>query len=156
MVKTKRTVRTAKKTAAAPIASKKGATCEGSCWLCWLFKIMIAIFILMVVFWLGFCFGAISAYTPTAKVQPGNMSYGNALTTPKAITGQIFDQDFLSQMILQHRELVDMARLGMEKTSNDGIKLLCQSIIDTHTKVINQLEAWQSSPTSTAAPESAQ
>jgi hypothetical protein len=76
MPKTKRVVSKkpqAKASEPVKVAARKNA-CDSSCWLCWLFKLMIAMFVLMIIFWLGFCFGALSSEYPSKRAYKPMMS----------------------------------------------------------------------------------
>lgn len=121
----------------------KAAHLSSACLLCWLFKIMIALFIAMIIFWLGFCFGALSAWPVGPKVSDSNLSTGQ-LFYPNlpTINNATFDEEFLGQMIKNHEEAIEMAKLALEKTTDEGIKSLCREIINIQTEKINQLRAW--------------
>jgi predicted outer membrane protein len=148
MVKTKRATRVSSvkpEATKSTVSRVSQSACDGACWLCWLFKLMIVMFVVMVVFWLGFCFGALSIQTPGFKINDRRMmSYGQPVpSAPMKLNAENFDQEFLSQMILNHQEAIDMAKLALEKTTNETIKAMCQGIIDNQTKELDQLKAQQ-------------
>ncbi len=143
-------------------AAPKNEKCDSVCWLCWLFKLMIAMFAVMIVFWLGFCFGALSAQTPIKKFQPKMSTQGpgskfcsersvdsmdtimNKMTQPlDEKTGDDFDKEFLLQMMLHHEGAVEMAKQVLSQSSREDLKAFAQAIIDSQNKEIDQMKAWQ-------------
>ncbi len=167
MPKTKKVVsKKVKVKAIEPVSTKtKKSSCDSSCWLCWLFKLMIAMFVLMIVFWLGFCFGALSSEYPSKRaykpmmstLSPQNfcanpsvkndLSVENAMSTMMAAlknkTGESFDKEFLLQMTLQNQNVVEMAKIVLEKSDREDLKTFAQTIIDEHNKEIESMKNWQ-------------
>jgi len=145
-----------KEVSAAPTVRQ--TACNSDCWLCWLFKLMIVLFVTMIVFWLGFCFGAISIQSPMmdggykkmSVVRPGMCTPSMEKTLSRmsmslaSTEGEAFDKEFLLQMTLHHEGAIDMAKLALEKSERTEVKEFAQSIIDNQTKEIDQMAAWQS------------
>jgi hypothetical protein len=167
MPKTKRVVSKkpqAKASEPVKVAARKNA-CDSSCWLCWLFKLMIAMFVLMIIFWLGFCFGALSSEYPSKRaykpmmstLSPQNfcanpelkkdISVENAMSAMmnslKNKTGEALDKEFLLQMTLQHQNVIEMAKIVLEKSDREDLKAFAQSIIDAQNKEIDSMKSWQ-------------
>lgn len=174
MVKTKRgPVKRAVKPTANAAATKtapKHEKCDSVCWLCWLFKLMIAMFAVMIVFWLGFCFGAISAQSPIQKYQPrmSTQAPGSKFCSDKSLdsmdtimnkmtqslnakTGDDFDKEFLLQMMLHHEGAVEMAKQVLAQSKREDLKAFAQQIIDSQNKEIDQMKSWQANWFSPAA-----
>ncbi len=177
MQKTKKSSLGAKRSrsiaATAPVQTvSKNTACDTSCWLCWLFKLMIALFVIMVIFWLGFCFGALSAQGPVKSYGQGgpktcsmgktcgqlstgmnsNMGAMNhdmdsmmadMTAALEGKEGDAFDKEFLLQMIVHHEGAVEMAQEVLEKSERPELRTFAQSIIDTQAQEINQMKAWQ-------------
>lgn len=142
--------------------------CQSSCWLCWLFKLVIVLFVVMIVFWLGFCFGDLSSQTMLG-IQYRGMSFNRAdgiknnnlgsrmcngvpvnqlsqkTSTLANMTGDEFDKEFLLEMTLNHQVSLDMAKLAVTKSARGDVKKFAQGIIDSQTKDIDQMKAWQTS-----------
>ena len=171
MPKTKKTTtprarRVVKKTVpvesvAAPMTATacKKTACEQSCLLCWLFKIMIALFVLMIIFWLGFCFGSLASYMPNrAIIQSSKMSApqkGFCMPTMDSFidkmaaslngkSGDNFDKEFLLQMSIHHEGAVAMAKKALESSARPEVKELAQSIIDSQSKETETMRSWLS------------
>jgi uncharacterized protein (DUF305 family) len=58
-------------------------------------------------------------------------------------TGEDFDKEFLSQMIIHHEGAVDMAKMALENASHQEIKDLATAIIEAQEKEISQMKEWQ-------------
>ncbi len=159
-VASKKIVRNVKPATA--VSTTKHEVCGSTCLLCWLFKVMIAMFAVMIVFWLGFCFGALSAPTTVKNVAPlmsttlpsGNFCAASLLNSSDAVvqgmnttllnkTGDDFDKEYLLQSILEHQGVIEMAKKVLTQSSREDLKKYAQGIIDAQTKDITQLQAWQ-------------
>lgn len=70
-------------------------------------------------------------------------------------TGDAFDQEFLTQMIVHHEGAVDMAEMVLKQSNKPELKALAQEIITAQTKEINMMRGWQSTWSSqgTTAPQ---
>lgn len=55
-------------------------------------------------------------------------------------TGELFDREFLIQMIMHHEDGVEMAKLALIKSQNEEIKNLAQSIIDAQSAEIQTMQ----------------
>ncbi len=56
-----------------------------------------------------------------------------------------FDQAFLSAMIVHHEGAVKMAQAALTSAKHAELKTMAQDIIETQTKEIEQMKAWQKS-----------
>lgn len=157
MVQRKPKAKVKTKEVAAPAI--KQTACNSDCWLCSIFKIMVVLFVTMIVFWLGFCFGAMSMQGPMMKGDYGykKMSLKSGMCSPSmdssqsgmstrlsGLEGEAFDREFLLQMTLHHEGGIEMAKLALEKSAKEEVKTFAQSIIDNQSKEIDQMTAWQS------------
>ena len=59
-------------------------------------------------------------------------------------SGDEYDQEFISQMILHHQAAVDMAKMSESQAKHDEIKQLSKDIINAQEKEISQMRNWQS------------
>jgi len=175
MVKTKtRSKAKAKSTVALtekPLISNKSCsvTCSASCFICSVFKIMVTVFVLLLIFWLGFSLGSLSlggnfnsknyGMSPNKIACTRNMSpesknrsclnkglsqtSGQSLALLNSKTGDEFDKEFMLQLTINHQASLEMANLALTKSSRADIKALAQQIIDSQTKDIEQMKAWQ-------------
>jgi uncharacterized protein (DUF305 family) len=58
-------------------------------------------------------------------------------------TGDTFDQEFLSEMIVHHQGAIDMAKLALTNAKHPEIKNLANGIITAQTNEIAEMKAWQ-------------
>ena len=58
-------------------------------------------------------------------------------------SGDDYDREFLSQMILHHEGAIDMAKLSPSKAKHDEIKQLSEAIIIAQEKEIADMKKWQ-------------
>lgn len=58
-------------------------------------------------------------------------------------TGDAFDQEFLSEMIVHHQGAVQMAQAALQSAKHQEIKDLAQNIITAQNKEIAEMQAWQ-------------
>jgi uncharacterized protein (DUF305 family) len=57
-------------------------------------------------------------------------------------TGDEFDKEFITQMIVHHQGAVDMANLGLTQSKHQEIKDLSKEIIAAQNKEIASMQAW--------------
>ena len=57
--------------------------------------------------------------------------------------GDVFDQTFLSEMIVHHQGAIDMANLALVHAKHQEIKDLARAIIKAQTTEITQMKEWQ-------------
>ncbi|MCX6792908.1 MAG: DUF305 domain-containing protein [Candidatus Falkowbacteria bacterium] len=173
MIKTKARVKSKAKTKSIalaidkPVSKTASMSCGTSCWICPLFKVMIVLFVIMIILWLGFFFGNLSAqsyigsgYRGMSVTKTGCMKNLNAEkkmcngapvdqlaskinSVLKDKEGNEFDKEFLLEMTINHQATLEMAQLALTKSSRADIKTLAQSIIDSRTKELEQMKAWQ-------------
>lgn len=170
MAKTKK-ASAPKKIAPEPMASSMMACSHnvslGRCWMCWLFKSLIALFCAFIVLWIGFCCGILRSQSFQYKTDPAlgallqkgrfcspqvnsmsrtmsdtslNNVMGSGLASLEAKSGVDFDREFLIQMIMHHADGVDMAKQALAKSENVEIKKLAQQIIDTQSAEIEKMQ----------------
>lgn len=60
-------------------------------------------------------------------------------------TGDAFDKEFLSEMIVHHQGAVQMAQLALANAKHQEIKNLANDIIAAQNKEIAEMEMWQKS-----------
>jgi uncharacterized protein (DUF305 family) len=58
-------------------------------------------------------------------------------------TGDDFDKEFLTQMIVHHEGAVGMAKQAEQSAKHDEIKQLAASIITAQEKEISDMKSWQ-------------
>jgi len=61
----------------------------------------------------------------------------------KSKTGDAFDKEFLSQMIVHHEGAVAMAQQVLAQSKRPELLKLAQDIITAQTKEINMMQEWQ-------------
>lgn len=137
------------------------------CWMCWLFRSLIFLFCAFLLLWVGFCLGILhqnSDYYYPHKGSGMNMericsrdsmsqrmsfkSIGmmanDNLETLKNLSGTDFDKEFVIQMMLRHEDSLEMARLAIEKSQDQDILDLAQTIIDEQTLQLEDMKEWGS------------
>lgn len=60
-------------------------------------------------------------------------------------TGDVFDQAFISEMIIHHQGAVEMAELALTNAKHQEIKDLARAIIEAQNREIVDMKAWQKS-----------
>ncbi len=60
-------------------------------------------------------------------------------------TGDVFDQEFISEMIVHHQGAIDMAKLALTNAKHQEVKELANAIIRAQTSEISQMKSWQNS-----------
>ncbi len=58
-------------------------------------------------------------------------------------TGEEFDKEFLSEMIVHHQGAIDMANLAIKSATHKEIIDLSKKIIDAQTAEIETMKTWQ-------------
>jgi uncharacterized protein (DUF305 family) len=77
----------------------------------------------------------------TSMTMKDEMTSMNAALQGK--TGDAFDQEFLSEMILHHKGAVQMAQFALQSAKHKEIKDLAQNIISAQNIEISQMQNWQ-------------
>jgi len=72
-----------------------------------------------------------------------NMSMDNMVSSLQGISGDDFDEAFITQMISHHQGAIDMANLAKQNAKHDEIKNLADDIVSAQTKEISQMKSWQ-------------
>jgi uncharacterized protein (DUF305 family) len=57
--------------------------------------------------------------------------------------GDVFDQEFLTQMVTHHQGAVQMAEMAIQSAKHQEIKDLAQKIITDQNKEIGEMQSWQ-------------
>jgi uncharacterized protein (DUF305 family) len=74
------------------------------------------------------------------------MSMSDMMTSMNAAlqgkTGDAFDKEFLSEMIVHHEGAVAMAELALKNAKHQEIKDLSSGIIAAQNKEIGEMKAW--------------
>jgi uncharacterized protein (DUF305 family) len=60
-------------------------------------------------------------------------------------TGDEFDKEFLSEMIVHHQGAVSMAQAALQSAKHQEIKDMAQKIISAQTSEITQMQTWEKS-----------
>ena len=82
-------------------------------------------------------------YNATPQHNMGNMNMGMGdMAKLEGLTGDAFDQEFLTQMRMHHQSAVEMAQLIPDRATHVELKTLGQNIIRTQTAEIQQFETW--------------
>lgn len=58
-------------------------------------------------------------------------------------TGDAFDQEFLSEMVIHHQGAIDMAKMVPQMSKRPELLKLAQDIIEAQSKEITQMQEWQ-------------
>jgi len=73
----------------------------------------------------------------------GGMGMMDNMTDLKLLeTAELFDKEFIEQMIPHHQMAIMMASMMLSRTEQTEMKKLAQDIIRTQTEEINQMSAW--------------
>lgn len=73
-----------------------------------------------------------------------DMSMGQMMDGLKSKTGDNFDKNFITEMIMHHQGAIDMANLAKTNAKHDEIKKMADDIVTAQTKEINEMKTWQS------------
>lgn len=71
------------------------------------------------------------------------MMMGNMTTGLQGKTGDEFDKEFLSEMIVHHEGAVDMAKLVLANSKRPELLKLANDIISAQTKEIDMMKEWK-------------
>lgn len=78
------------------------------------------------------------------KPQPDQMDESNLMVDElKSLSGDAYDEKFISGMILHHEGAVEMAELSDERAKHEEIKKLSEEIIASQQKEIVKMKEWQ-------------
>ncbi len=61
----------------------------------------------------------------------------------KDLTGEEYDKEFLTQMIIHHEQAIEMSKYAEQNAKHQEIKDLAKDIIAAQTKEINDMKQWQ-------------
>ncbi len=86
--------------------------------------------------------------TVTEKISPTPMVHDmhtmdSMVSALNGKTGDAFDKQFISDMIIHHQGAIDMAKRAKEQAGHEEIKTLSEEIISAQTTEIEQMSMWQ-------------
>lgn len=85
--------------------------------------------------------------SPDGTMTGGSASMASMMASMNAglqgKTGDVFDQEFLAEMIVHHQGAIDMAKLALANAKHQEIKDLASAIITAQTKEIAEMKQWQ-------------
>ena len=87
---------------------------------------------------------AVTFDKPEVNNHASDTSMAAMVEALKDKTGDDYDKEFLSQMIVHHEGAIDMAKLSPSRAKHDEIKKLSQEIITAQEKEIREMKQWQS------------
>jgi len=93
--------------------------------------------------------------TPGAGDAPFATSEAAMHTEMAAATGDTVDESYIAKMIAHHRGAVAMADVAMAQSQDPGILRMAQTVKDTQTAEIAEMQAWEPAPPAPAAPATA-
>jgi len=67
-------------------------------------------------------------------------------TEMAAATGDTIDESYIAKMIAHHRGAVAMADVALAQSQDPGILRMAQTVKDTQTAEIAEMQAWQPAP----------
>lgn len=80
----------------------------------------------------------------TNRASTGMMNDMAAMTdTLKGLSGDAFDEAFLSSMISHHQSAINMAAMGKTNAQHQEVKDLTVAIVNAQTKEVEQMQQWQ-------------
>ena len=114
--------------------------------------VLIGVAFLVIGFIAGWLIGGSQSNTASHMMSDGTMMGGamsmesmmeNMNTSLQGKTGDEFDQEFLSEMIVHHQGAIDMAMLAQTNAKRQEIKDLSNEIISAQETEIAQMKQWQ-------------
>ena len=81
----------------------------------------------------------------SSPISDSSMSMSDMTTSLKGLTGDEFDNRFITEMITHHQGAIDMATLAKTQAKHQEIKDLANTIITAQTSEITQMQAWKKS-----------
>ena len=76
---------------------------------------------------------------------PTTMSMADMRANLTGLSGDAFDKEFISEMIVHHQGAITMAKLAAAQAKHQEVKDLANNIISAQTNEITQMQAWQKS-----------
>ena len=109
--------------------------------------ILIAIVTLLVGLGIGYQTGQQNTQGDHMMGNGETMSMSDMMISMNAVlkvkTGDVFDQAFLSEMIVHHQGAVEMAQLALTNAKHQEIKRLANEIIAAQNTEIAEMKVWQ-------------
>lgn len=87
---------------------------------------------------------AVTFNKPEINIHSSDTSMTAMIEGLKDKSGDDYDKEFLSHMIVHHEGAIDMAKLSPGRAKHDEIKKLSQEIIADQEKEISEMKKWQS------------
>ncbi len=103
--------------------------------------------------------GHASGHDPAAATTPGDAAFAASETAMHAemtqASGGTVDEAYIAKMIAHHRGAVAMADVALAQSQDPGILRMAQTVKDTQTAEIAEMQAWEPAPPAPAAPATA-
>ena len=84
---------------------------------------------------------------PTPGATPGDRAFAASEAEMHrkmaAASGQTIDQAYIAKMIAHHQGAVAMAEVALRDSRDADVRRMAQAVIDTQTREINEMRAWQ-------------
>jgi uncharacterized protein (DUF305 family) len=94
-----------------------------------------------------------------APATPGDAAFAAAETAMHAemsqASGGTIDEAYIAKMIAHHRGAIAMADVALAQSQDPGILRMAQTVKDTQTAEIAEMQAWEPAPPAPAAPATA-
>lgn len=102
---------------------------------------------------------AAQAQDGTAQATPGDAAFVASEAAMHAemaqASGGTIDEAYIAKMIAHHRGAVAMADVALAQSQDPGILRMAQTVKDTQTAEIAEMQAWEPAPPAPAAPATA-
>ena len=102
---------------------------------------------------------AAQAQDGTAPTTPGDAAFAASEAAMHAemaqASGGTIDEAYIAKMIAHHRGAVAMADVALAQSQDPGILRMAQTVKDTQTAEIAEMQAWEPAPPAPAAPATA-
>ena len=72
-----------------------------------------------------------------------SMSMANRTSNLNGYTGDAFDKEFITEMIVHHQGAISMAKLAATQAKHQEVKDLANNILSAQSSEIIQMQAWQ-------------
>lgn len=99
---------------------------------------------------------AAQAQDGTAQATPGDAAFAASETAMHAemaqASGGTIDEAYIAKMIAHHRGAIAMADVALAQSQDPGILRMAQTVKDTQTAEIAEMQAWEPAPPAPAAP----
>lgn len=79
----------------------------------------------------------------TATPSGSSMSMADMTFNLSGLTGDAFDKEFISEMIVHHQGAISMAKLAAAQAKHQEVKDLANNIVSAQSSEIAQMQTWQ-------------